>query len=177
MKTGFIGRFQPFHKGHLKSVRELQEDHEVVLVLGVTEKRGRENPLTFEERKEIIRECLPEIEIIGLEDTESDEDWIEELQRKTGIEAVATRNENTREVVKEFSDLDVIKHSSHQEGIYSGTEVRRRIRSGEEWRYLVPDCAMEAVADVTEQIKGSGIDYEFKPGWKKENAFYDTLGS
>lgn len=174
MKVGFVGRFQPFHKGHMKAVEELRNEHEVILVLGITGERSRENPLNFEERKEIIRSCLPDIDIVGLEDTENDEDWTQEMISKTEIEAVATRNEDTAEVIGEFSDLEVIRHSNHRESVYSGTEVRRRIRSGEEWRYLVPECAKEVIADVLEQIKGSGIDYEFKPGWKRENSFHDT---
>lgn len=177
MRVGFVGRFQPLHKGHKKAVETLQEDHDVVLILGITEERDRENPLTFDERKSIIRSCFPDIEIFGIEDRESDSEWAEELEEKTGIEAVATRNSKTINAVEENENLEIIKHELHQEDVYSGTEVRRRLRSGEEWRYLVPGCAEEKIAELIEKVKVSGINYEFKPGWKRENSYYDTLDS
>jgi len=37
--------------------------------------------------------------------------------------------------------------------IYSGTEVRRRIKSDEEWRYLVPKCAKQKIEDLVETVK------------------------
>lgn len=177
MRVGFVGRFQPFHKGHKKAVETLQEEHEVVMVLGIAEERDRENPLNFEERKNIIRSCFPEIEIFGIEDRESDKDWASELEQKTGIDAVATRNPKTNNAVKENNSLEIIEHEFHRKNVYSGTEVRRRLRSGEEWRYLVPKCAEKAIEKIIDKVKGSGIDYEFKPGWKRENSYYDTLDS
>lgn len=175
MKVGFVGRFQPFHKGHKKAVETLQEDYNVVIVLGVTEERDRENPLSFDERKEIIRSCFPDIEMFGIKDRESDKEWADKLEEKTEIGAVATRNPKTINAVKENENLEIIEHTLHRENVYSGTEVRRRLRSGEEWRYLVPKCAEESIAKIIDKVKGSGINYEFKPGWKKENSYYDTL--
>ena len=47
---------------------------------------------------------------------------------------------------------DVRRSPLYNRSIYSGTEVRRRIVSGEDWRSLVPP----AVADVIDSIDGVG---------------------
>lgn len=58
----FIGRFQPFHKGH-KAVIDaaLEQAHEVVVVVGSSfAARNIRNPFTFEERKAMIEACFTE---------------------------------------------------------------------------------------------------------------------
>ncbi len=70
--------------------------------------------------------------------------------------------------------MEVIEPEMHDPEIYSGTEIRRRMRSGEEWRYLVPRCAQDRVEEYEDKICESGIDYEFEPGWKRDNAYHGT---
>ena len=56
-KALFIGRFQPFHKGHLHALEGILADgYEVIMALGSTqESHTLMNPLTVEERKDIIK--------------------------------------------------------------------------------------------------------------------------
>ena len=174
MSTAFIGRFQPFHLGH-KHVVEQHSDEDLVLVLGSAgESRTDENPLNVEERKSIIHECFPEIEVFAVEDYESDEKWLNEIIEKTGAEKVVSGNEVVLEIFREMSDLEVEEADMHEPEIYSGTEVRRRINSGGEWSYLVPECARDRIQELVETVKKSGTQYEFEPGWKKKNSFYGT---
>ncbi|GKX57346.1 ADP-ribose pyrophosphatase [Leminorella grimontii] len=58
--TVFIGRFQPFHHGHLKVVREglNQAEKMIVLIGSAWEPRSPRNPWTHQEREEMIRRCL-----------------------------------------------------------------------------------------------------------------------
>lgn len=178
MKAAFLGRFQPFHQGHYNVIEEYREKYDLTIVVGSAgESRTEENPLSFEERKEIIESCVPDIEIIGLEDEEKDEDgnkrWIEKLDEH-GFDLVISRNDLVVRLVEEYSRAEIETQKLHDPNVYSGTEVRRRIKSGEEWRYLVPECAKEKVAEYLDTIKESGIKYDFEPGWKRENAFYGT---
>jgi len=58
----FIGRFQPFHKAHLKIVTNaLEEEAErlVIVVGSYRAARSLRNPWTYEERVEMIRAALP----------------------------------------------------------------------------------------------------------------------
>ncbi len=176
MRAAFLGRFQPFHLGHKQVVEEyMDEFEELVLVIGSAGKsREEENPLTSEEREELIKECFPEIQVFHLDDRESDEKWIKDLEKKTGAETVISGNDFVKELVREHTEMEIEAQKLHDPEIYSGTETRRRIRSGEEWRYLTPKCAREKMEEFVEKIKKSGTQYEFEPGWKKENAYHGT---
>lgn len=176
MKAVFLGRFQPFHKGHHKVVENNKDSFEdfAVVIGSSQESRTEENPLTVEERKEIIKACFPEVKIYSLDDHEEDEVWINNLKDKTGANAVLAQNKTVKQLVSEDKDLELIEHDLHDREIYSGSEARRRIKSGEEWRYLTPECAKETIEKYVDEIKESGVQYEFQPGWKKENAYHGT---
>jgi nicotinamide mononucleotide adenylyltransferase len=70
--------------------------------------------------------------------------------------------------------VEVVDPSMKKPGLYQGSEIRRRVNGEEEWSYLVPECAREKLWEFEERIKNSGTQYEFEPGWKKENAYYGT---
>ena len=79
MKILFIGRFQPFHKGHLKTVLSLAKKEGIIkIVIGSKQLSfEKRNPFTFEERKEMIEKSLKKENIknffvYGLEDKNSD---------------------------------------------------------------------------------------------------------
>lgn len=172
MKIAFIGRFQPFHTGH-KHVVEQFSDEELILIIGSAgESRTDENPLTADEREELIRECFPQINIVEVEDVESDEKWKNKVIDNTGAEAVVSGNERVRSIFE--GEVEVLDPELKDPEIYSGSEVRRRIDSGEEWSYLVPECVQEKLKEFESTIRESGTQYEFKPGWKKENAYHGT---
>jgi len=175
MTTVFLGRFQPLHNGHHHAIKTALDKHEdLKIVIGSADKSGTEkNPLTAEERKDIIKECFPKVETLSLEDDESDKVWIEKLE-ELQPETVISGNERVRNIVEEFTDWNIEKPEMFHPEIYSGTEVRRRIKSDEEWRYLVPECSKKKLETYIETIKSSGIQYEFEPGWKRENASHGT---
>ena len=56
----FIGRFQPFHRGHLAIVQRAlaQAEHLVILCAPCNAPRTLKNPFTFRERETMIRACL-----------------------------------------------------------------------------------------------------------------------
>ncbi|MFH1218632.1 MAG: nicotinamide-nucleotide adenylyltransferase [Candidatus Peregrinibacteria bacterium] len=61
----FIGRFQPFHNGHLEMVRMiLKENERVIIVIGSAEKNfTAKDPLTTGERIQCIENSLKEAKI------------------------------------------------------------------------------------------------------------------
>ncbi len=58
----FIGRFQPFHIGHLFVFQEALKTakHLIVLVGSADEARSLRNPFTFDERQAMIKQSLPD---------------------------------------------------------------------------------------------------------------------
>lgn len=184
--VGFLGRFQPFHLGHFNVVKQKKEEFDhFKLIIGSPEESGTErNPLTFEQRKELVKACFPDIEITAVEDTEEDPQnsnpsssankrWAEEFEKK-GFDKVISGNQKVKDIIESHTDVEVERPELYSEKIYSGTEVRRRIKSGEEWRYLTPECSHSVLEDLLEDIKDSGTQYNFEPGWKKKNSYHST---
>ncbi|MBL4658974.1 MAG: bifunctional nicotinamide-nucleotide adenylyltransferase/Nudix hydroxylase [Alcanivoracaceae bacterium] len=84
----FIGRFQPFHSGHLKVVEKamLQSEKVIMLIGSAHQPRSIRNPWLFLERDEMIRSCLSESESKRLisaplmDVTYNDELWVKNVQ-------------------------------------------------------------------------------------------------
>lgn len=57
----FIGRFQPFHRGHMSALQDILQtgyDHVVLIVGSANISRTDNNPWTYTERELLIRTCL-----------------------------------------------------------------------------------------------------------------------
>lgn len=83
----FIGRFQPFHIGHLFVFQEALKsaEHLIVLVGSADEARCLRNPFTFAERQAMIRQSLPSeitdrVTLLPLPDyLYDDEGWVHKV--------------------------------------------------------------------------------------------------
>lgn len=86
-----IGRFQPFHKGHLEVIQHgLKIARKVIVLVGSANRpRGLRNPFSFEERRDMIFEAcwsLPDfhvnaISVAPLPDAAyDDEEWVQNVQ-------------------------------------------------------------------------------------------------
>jgi len=85
MRRGlFIGRFQPFHLGHLQDIKNALKDvDELVIGIGSSnEKHTKYNPFSVKERIEMIDLVLPANEIskytiFPIPDLHDDKKWVE----------------------------------------------------------------------------------------------------
>lgn len=96
-----IGRFQPFHVGHLSILKyALEHAKRVIILVGSANlHRSPKNPFTFEERKQFIQHNLVEIEadqlvhILPLNDVPyNDTAW--QTQVRTLVESVSWKTKN-----------------------------------------------------------------------------------
>lgn len=73
-----VGRFNPLQLGHKALLQHIydQNDHMVVLIGSATESRTHKNPLTFEERKALIKSFFPNAVVLPLPDMPSDDEWV-----------------------------------------------------------------------------------------------------
>jgi bifunctional NMN adenylyltransferase/nudix hydrolase len=81
----FIGRFQPFHKGHQTIVdAAIGMAKEVIIVVGSSfASRSIRNPFTFEERKAMIKAVYPqaEVKVVPISDYPYDDNkWVAAVQ-------------------------------------------------------------------------------------------------
>jgi bifunctional NMN adenylyltransferase/nudix hydrolase len=103
-----IGRFQPFHLGHLALLRQaLGIAQRCVVVVGSAwQPRTPKNPWTWEERAEMIREALPEadrgrIEVVPMRDYYNQQRWVAAVRKAVGWVAAPAK---TIALVGHFKD-------------------------------------------------------------------------
>ncbi len=141
----FVGRFQPFHKAHLEVIKKVQKKTgELLIVIGsAQEYRTKENPLSADERKEMINEVLKSekiknSKIFTLNDINSDDNWVAHVEKHVPkFDAVYSGNPR---VVNLFRKAGYrVKEIEMIEGI-NATKIRENIIAGKEWENLVPDC-------------------------------------
>jgi len=150
VKALFLARLQPLHLGHLHAIKQaMKKFDKVIIAIGSSNKQNTlENPFSFEEREEMIRMCFGEFEIVGLEDKESDEEWCEELMKKSNFDVVISGSEWVRGCISNVKK--VIPPELLIPEIYNGTNIREKMARGEKWEDLVP----EKVARYIKKIRG-----------------------
>ena len=159
MRGLYVGRFQPMHLGHLKAIQYiLGEVDEVIIVVGSTQiSHELNNPFTVGERISMIRRALEEAGIppnrywiIPVPDAGMHMVWVSQVVGYCPEFSVAYTNEPlTRRLFIE-AGYEVRPIPYFNRGVYSATEVRRRMLNDENWEELVPP----AVARFIREIKG-----------------------
>lgn len=145
-----VGRFQPFHHGHECIIaRALEECHYVVVLVGsAQESRLPHNPLTFEERERMIKDCFyneaQRLIIVPLEDraeVSNDSSWgkymmnVIKKECNVKIDAVYEGREKVRkDWYDDIEDIDIIQINRKKEN-YSATLMRQAILEGDEYLY------------------------------------------
>lgn len=95
MKTKhvYLGRFAPFHKGHILLLSELVSRYgqeNVLVLVGSTNTLNKRTPYTYADRKEIIEVSFPDIEVLPLPDGKpnleyfdgtTNEVWLDNIER------------------------------------------------------------------------------------------------
>jgi len=153
-----VGRFQPFHLGHLGVVRSIRGAHpDRALLLGIGSAQASftaDNPFTAGERFEMIERALAEARIDGclpvpLTDIDRHALWVSHVvSLLPPFETVYTNNPLTRTLF-ERAGYDVESPPLIDRGRLEGARVRAAMISGARWRALVPT----SVADYLEELR------------------------
>lgn len=155
-KAVFVGRFQPFHKGHLSAVLALLKKYSVIICIGSAEaSRTNKNPFTAPERERLIRASLRAAgargaEIIKLKDSHSDKKWAEALLRKTGpVQAAATGNSLVSGPLRQ-AGVKIIPIKKKYK--ISATKIRALMRAGKSWEKFVPKAEVPILKKYVQKI-------------------------
>ncbi len=141
----FVGRFQPFHKGHLYVIQKiLPFVDELIIGIGTLDKTKGENLFTYEQRKEMIEKVLEQkriskkITFVALEDNPDDAVWLSKTLSKTGhIDVVIGNNEWTNSIF-EKSGYKVWRIGFYFRNLYEGQKIRKLIKERKHWEKRVP---------------------------------------
>ena len=155
----FVGRFQPFHKGHLYAIKEvLNEVDELIIVVGSAQYSHRkDNPFTAGERITMIRKALDEAEIpssrwwiIPVPDVHIHMVWVSQvIGYVPRFEAVYSNEPLTKRLFAE-AGFKVKHFPLHKRDVYSATEIREKMLKTKNWKKLVP----KSVANIIEEVDG-----------------------
>ncbi len=153
----FVGRFQPFHYGHLYAIEKiLEENDELVLVVGSAQMSHEpDNPFTAGERIEMIRAALDAADIpserymiIPISDAPAHRVWVSAVESQTPrFNFVYSNQPLTKRLLIE-AGYEVRYIPMFHRGKYEASEIRRRILEEEEWNDLVPPEVYRIVQEI-----------------------------
>ena len=154
----FVGRFQPFHLGHLSAVKDSsREVDELIIVVGSSQRSHEfRNPFTAGERIEMIRETLTveqvidenRIILIPVPDTDIHYLWTYQMDLLVPrYDRVYTNDPFTKNLFTERG-VKVLQPRLHNRREFSATQIRRRMVIDEDWQSLVSHTTAEFIAAI-----------------------------
>ena len=155
----YVGRFQPFHLGHLKAVKDIARKSEEFLIAIGSAQYSYEptNPFTCGERLTMIRRALNEAKmdpakylIVPIPDLHRPLAWVGWVVSLVGHFDVVFSNEPVTARVFREKGYWVKSIQLYRPKLYSGREIRRRMREGEDWKNLLP----KSVSSYIESLDG-----------------------
>ena len=168
----FLGRFQPFHKGHLSVIqRILKENERVIIALGSAEQNYLpQNPFTASERFQMIEESLKEAKIapnryciIPVRNIFNYSLWVNHVNTYVPpYTKVYTGSKLIRACYEGKYFLPSAKEKFGPEIIQlkrivhvSATKIRNAIIKNQKWEHLVPKAVIKKIKewDAIERIK------------------------
>jgi nicotinamide-nucleotide adenylyltransferase len=159
MRGLYIGRFQPFHNGHLELVLHIERTfHPRELLIGIGSAQvshTTRDPFTAGERFEMVRRALDAEHLedywpMPIEDVDRHALWVSHVSSLLpSFDQVYSNDPLTSHLFQE-AGYEVPKLPFFNRGQYEGTEIRRRMAAGESWDQLVP----AAVRTFLQEIKG-----------------------
>jgi cytidyltransferase-like protein len=144
-----LGRFQPFHKGHLTLMNTaLKHCENLTVVVGCTDKKDcPRNPLCFAEREKLIVSSMGARHgIFPLYDKPTDSEWLDDFFTMFQEGKKYLIFTGSLEDVEFFKDLDkpnftlvIIDRFSEELKAYSGTRIRElQSKKDPLWKSLIP---------------------------------------
>ncbi|HEU4606231.1 MAG TPA: nicotinamide-nucleotide adenylyltransferase [Nitrososphaera sp.] len=155
----FVGRFQPFHKGHLATVKfALAKVDQLVIVVGSAQKSHEpKNPFTAGERVRMIKESLDSdkvdagrILIIPVPDVDVHSLWTRQVDMLVPKYDVVFANDPFTLMLFRERGVKTVEAPLVDRSEMQATEIRKKMAMGEGWESLVPD----QVAMIIKEING-----------------------
>ncbi|MEM2905637.1 MAG: nicotinamide-nucleotide adenylyltransferase [Candidatus Bathyarchaeia archaeon] len=156
----YVGRFQPFHKGHLHAVRYIlsKADQLLVVVGSAQYSHTRRNPFSAGERITMIYRALDSegverarYSVFPVPDIHAHSLWVPYLiSYLPRFDVVYTNEPLVKRLFEEDGHYRVEPIPLLERETFNATEIRQRMITERDWSDLVPD----AVRDYIREIKG-----------------------
>lgn len=131
----FIGRFQPFHNGHLSVLQDIKKNSKIqniIILIGSSQfKKTKENPYSYSERKKIIKLSINSIIKIKIliypcPDVFNDQLWFKNVIKKTGRNIIVYSGNTWVQKIFKKNKIKVVQTKKRIN--ISGTILRQMIK-------------------------------------------------
>lgn len=169
-KNGVVlGRFQPFHKGHLRYVLKALKSCQI-LYIGITtpaktltpyepqdvSRLGKENnPFSFNERQQMIKQALKENNInlkkIKFIDFRPDQikEWFLQVPKNAAYFLLLISPDDQKKVEQmQAQGLNIVVLESLTNRKHQAFDIRSKITTGKPWKNLVPKSVYEYLIKI-----------------------------
>ena len=153
MKTGlYIGRFQPFHLGHLSAVKQaLAEVDKLIIGIGSSQYSGMDdNPFTASKRAEMIQKALQEsgiaeesFQVVEIPDIHDNPKWpfhVRSIVPEFDVLFVGDHG-LVKELFEKYDSVPV--QVVNRELDISATKIREALKKGQSVEHLVAASTLE----------------------------------
>ena len=159
-----IGRFQPFHLGHLDAVLfGLSRAENLFICIGSSNKSNeRKNPFSAEERREMITLSIEpsitdRIKIFDIPDVGDHEKWTFEIDKIVPKYDVVFTNDEFTKTLFEKRKISVISVVLKDRVKFSGTSIRNLIIEDKNWRDLVPQGTRNVLDSINAKERSKNL--------------------
>jgi len=160
MRGMIVGRFQPFHNGHLNAIKYILKDVDDVIIIIAASQQSHQtaNPFTAGERYNMIHKTLLDeikvlnrILIIPANDVKDNGLWVSHLIRLVPKFDVCYTNNPLTKYLFEQAGIEVRAPPFYERKECSAEHIRELMLKGDKgWKKLVP----KAVITVIEEVRG-----------------------
>ncbi len=142
-----IGRFQPFHKGHLWLIRHALEsiDSLIIGIGSANQKNQGNNFLSYDERKEVLQTVITNeklqtkvLKIVPLDDFYDDERWFQNTVKQSGKIDIIFGNNEWVNGIFEKRGYAILRPGHFKRYLYEGERIRKLIKEGKKWQDRIP---------------------------------------
>lgn len=147
-----MGRFQPFHLGHLDLAKQILEECDEVIILVTSSQFNylEKDPFTAGERIEMIHNSIKDSDmdlnkciILAIENQFNIATWSSYLKSMLPhFDRVYSGNEYVKMLLAD-SEIEVIKPVFLDREKYNATKIRSMIVSEDDWKQLVPSAVFD----------------------------------
>ncbi|MEK9682436.1 MAG: nicotinamide-nucleotide adenylyltransferase [Nitrosopumilus sp.] len=157
MRGLMMGRFQPFHLGHLELVKQIldQCDEVIIAITSAQFNYLEKDPFTAGERIEMIHNSIKESEIdlnrcfvISIENQFNIATWVSYLKSALPhFDKVFSGNDYVSMLLAD-SGITVVKPEFLDREQFNATKIRSMIISDQNWKESVPNAVYEFLTQI-----------------------------
>jgi len=155
----FIGRFQPPHFGHKKTIlRLLKSQKKLTIAIGSSNKCDENNPFSAKERLYLLKKIIPKRYVCNtkfafLADNKSNAKWVSVVAHRFPKEkyVVVSANKLVRSLLKKAGY--VLDHSSlYNRKLWEGKKIRSLIRNSKDYSTRIPSQILKTISKKSKKL-------------------------